>query len=68
MLGVFSGAVVSPPEELIRASHRTPTAMKTADKLLDAFLKNNPSSVAINIGSAARISYNHQNQSLLQPR
>ncbi|CAI0466308.1 unnamed protein product [Linum tenue] len=68
MLGVFSSAIVSPPEELVAAGSRTPSPKMTADSLLKRFVDSNSSAVSIQVGDNAQLAYTHANQSLLLPR
>ncbi|KAK9282103.1 hypothetical protein L1049_005015 [Liquidambar formosana] len=68
MLGVFSSAVMSPPEELVAAGTRTPSPKTTAAALLSRFLKCNASAVSVQIGDDVHLAYTHDNQSPLQPR
>ncbi|KAA8543220.1 hypothetical protein F0562_021285 [Nyssa sinensis] len=68
MLGVFSSAVVSPPEELVAAGRRTPSPKTTAAALVKRFLQCNDSGVSLQMGDHIHLSYTHHHQSPLQPR
>ncbi|XP_077253758.1 stem-specific protein TSJT1-like [Tasmannia lanceolata] len=68
MLAAFSSEVIKAPEELIQAGNRTPSPKKTASKLVDIFLQNTPSAVAIRSTNLMHIAYTHENQPMLQPR
>ena len=68
MLGVFSSAIVSPPDELVAAGSRTPSPKITADALVKRFLDTNPSAVSVQIGDHAQLAYTHHSQSFLHPR
>ncbi|OAY55834.1 stem-specific protein TSJT1 isoform X1 [Manihot esculenta] len=68
MLGVFSSAIVSPPEELVAAGCRTPSPKITSDALMKRFVDTNPSVVSLQIGDNAQLAYTHHSESLLQPR
>ncbi|KAL6971527.1 hypothetical protein U1Q18_047409 [Sarracenia purpurea var. burkii] len=68
MLGVFSSAVVSPPDELVAAGSRTPSPKTKASALVTRFLRSNPSGVSVTIGDDVQMAYSHHNQSPLQPR
>ncbi|OMO95277.1 hypothetical protein CCACVL1_05448 [Corchorus capsularis] len=68
MLGVFSSAIVSPPDELVAAGCRTPSPKITSDALVKRFLDNNSSAVSMQIGDHVQFAYSHQNESALQPR
>ncbi|KAB2092490.1 hypothetical protein E1A91_A02G035600v1 [Gossypium mustelinum] len=68
MLGVFSGAIVSPPDELVAAGCRTPSPKITADALVKRFIEANPSTVSMQIGDHVQFAYSHRNESALLPR
>lgn len=68
MLGVFSSAVVTPPEELVAAGSRTPSPKITSTALVNRFLKNNSSAVSVQIGDHVQLAYTHENQSPFHPR
>ncbi|XWS09024.1 hypothetical protein CRYUN_Cryun40dG0050400 [Craigia yunnanensis] len=68
MLGVFSSAIVSPPDELVAAGCRTPSPKITADALLKRFLETNSSAVSMLIGDHVQFAYSHHSESALQPR
>ncbi|XP_077230421.1 aluminum induced protein with YGL and LRDR motifs [Tasmannia lanceolata] len=68
MLAVFSGAVVTPPEELIAAGNRTPSPKMMSSALVERFLENNDSAVSTQIGKHGHVAYTHHNESALQPR
>ncbi|XWS13585.1 hypothetical protein CRYUN_Cryun36dG0049600 [Craigia yunnanensis] len=68
MLGVFSSAIVSPPDELVAAGCRTPSPKVTADALVKRFLETNSSAVSMQIGDHVQFAYSHHKESALQPR
>ncbi|KAG4129064.1 hypothetical protein ERO13_D09G054400v2 [Gossypium hirsutum] len=68
MLGVFSSAIVSPPDELVAAGCRTPSPKITADALVKRFLETNSSGVSMHIGDHVQFAYSHHKESPLQPR
>ncbi|XP_016647588.1 PREDICTED: stem-specific protein TSJT1 [Prunus mume] len=68
MLGVFSSAIVSPPDELVAAGSRTPSPKITAAALVNRFVQNNGSAVSVQVGDHAQLAYSHSNESPLQPR
>lgn len=68
MLGVFSGAVVTPPDELVAAGSRTPSPKITSTALVNRFLQNNSSAVSVQIGDQCQMAYTHQNESIFLPR
>ncbi|KAF8388009.1 hypothetical protein HHK36_026675 [Tetracentron sinense] len=68
MLGVFSGSIVSPPDELVAAGSRTPSPKITATALVNRFVESNTSAVCVQIGDDVQLAYTHQNESALQPR
>ncbi|KMZ67188.1 Aluminum-induced protein [Zostera marina] len=69
MLGVFSGTIVDPPEELVAAGSRTPSSKTKASVLFDQFLEKNSPAVHVKIGhNEAILAYTHYNQSILNPR
>ncbi|XVE66047.1 hypothetical protein DITRI_Ditri08aG0050100 [Diplodiscus trichospermus] len=68
MLGVFSSAIVCPPDELVAAGCRTPSPKITADALVKRFLETNSSAVSMQIGDNVQFAYSHHNESALQPR
>ncbi|GFP83990.1 stem-specific protein tsjt1 [Phtheirospermum japonicum] len=68
MLGIFSGSIVSPPDELVAAGSRTPSPKLTAAKLVARFLEANSSAVSLQIGDHVQLAYTHSNQSASQPR
>lgn len=68
MLGVFSGAIVSPPEELVAAGSRTPSPKTTGATLVNRFVEKNPSAVSIQVGDDVQLAYSHHKESLLRPR
>ena len=68
MLGVFSSAIVSPPEELVAAGSRTPSPKTTSTALINRFLQANSSAVSVQVGDNAQLAFTHENESLLQPR
>ncbi|KAM7280375.1 hypothetical protein ACFE04_007509 [Oxalis oulophora] len=68
MLGVFSSAIVSPPEELVAAGSRTPSPKITAASLVSRFVQENPSAVTMQVGDDVQLAYTHHKESPLQPR
>jgi len=68
MLGVFSSAVVSPPEELVAAGCRTPSPKITSDALVKRFVDTNPSAVSVQVGEDAQMTFTQHNQNMLLPR
>ncbi|GAV60911.1 DUF3700 domain-containing protein [Cephalotus follicularis] len=68
MLGVFSSAIVSPPDELVAAGSRTPSPKTTSAALLNRFVDTKPSAVSIQIGDNVQLAYTHHSESPLQPR
>lgn len=68
MLGVFSSAIVSPPDELVAAGSRTPSPKITANALINRFVEGNASAVSIQVGDNAQLAYSHDNESPIQPR
>lgn len=68
MLGVFSSAVVTPPDELVAAGSRTPSPKIASTALVNRFVENNTSAVSIQIGDHVQLAYTHHNQSIFHPR
>lgn len=68
MLGIFSSAVVSPPEELVAAGCRTPSPKITSTALINRFIQTNTSAVSAQVGDHGHLAYTHHNESPLQPR
>lgn len=68
MLGVFSSAIVSPPEELVAAGSRTPSPKITSTALVNRFLQTNASAVSVQVGDNVTLTYTHHNESPLRPR
>ncbi|RWR95371.1 aluminum-induced protein [Cinnamomum micranthum f. kanehirae] len=68
MLGVFSSAVVTPPEELVAAGSRTPSPKTKVTTLVDRFVEKTHSAVTVQIGDEGYMAYSHHNESVLQPR
>jgi asparagine synthetase B (glutamine-hydrolysing) len=68
MLGVFSSAIVSPPDELVAAGCRTPSPKITAAALVNRFLTTNSSAVSVHVGDDVQLAYTHHNESPLKPR
>ncbi|KAI9195069.1 hypothetical protein LWI28_011365 [Acer negundo] len=68
MLGIFSSAIVSPPEELVAAGCRTPSPKLSSTALLNRFLQTNSSAVSVQSGDYVHLAYTHHNESPLQPR
>ncbi|KAJ8620687.1 hypothetical protein MRB53_029216 [Persea americana] len=68
MLGVFSSAVVTPPEELVAAGSRTPSPKTKVTTLVDRFVERTHSAVTVQIGDEGYMAYSHHNESVLQPR
>ncbi|XP_010524802.1 PREDICTED: stem-specific protein TSJT1-like [Tarenaya hassleriana] len=68
MLGVFSGAVVTPPDELVLAGSRTPSPKTTAAALVKKFVDSNSSAVSVQVGGHVQMAYTHHDESPLRPR
>ncbi|KAL9264955.1 Stem-specific protein TSJT1-like protein [Drosera capensis] len=68
MLGVFSGSIVSAPDELVAAGCRTPSPKTKAAELVNRFVRNNPSAVTVQIGDDVQLAFTHDRESILQPR
>lgn len=68
MLGVFSSAIVSPPDELVAAGSRTPSPKITANALINRFCQSNASAVSVQVGDHVQLAYSHDNESVIQPR
>lgn len=68
MLGVFSSAIVSPPEELVAAGSRTPSPKISSTALVNRFLQTNQSAVSVQLGDNVTLAYTHHNESPLRPR
>lgn len=68
MLGIFSGAIVSPPEELVAAGSRTPSPKTTGAALVNRFVDKNPSAVSVQVGDFVQLAYSHHNESPFRPR
>ncbi|KAK9139665.1 hypothetical protein Scep_009346 [Stephania cephalantha] len=68
MLGVFSSAVVSPPDELVAAGSRTPSPKITSTAIVNRFIDGHPSAVSVQIGDHVQLAYSHHNDSPFQPR
>ncbi|KAL5984467.1 hypothetical protein ACLOJK_018572 [Asimina triloba] len=68
MLGVFSSAIVTPPDELVAAGSRTPSPKTKAAALVDRFLETTPSSVSVRVGDDGHLAYSHHQQCPFQPR
>lgn len=68
MLGVFSKAVMTPPDELVAAGSRTPSPKTKARTLVDRFLERTSSAVSVQIGDDGYMAFTHHNESALQPR
>lgn len=68
MLGVFSSAIVSPPDELVAAGSRTPSPKITSGALVNRFLETNSSALSVQIGDDVQLAFTHQNESVLRPR
>ncbi|GMY27513.1 stem-specific protein TSJT1 [Fagus crenata] len=68
MLGVFSGSIISPPEELVAAGSRTPSPKITSAALVNRFVETNASTVSIQAGDQVQLAYTHHKQSPLLPR
>uniref|UniRef100_A0A1D1XM05 Stem-specific protein TSJT1 n=1 Tax=Anthurium amnicola TaxID=1678845 RepID=A0A1D1XM05_9ARAE len=71
MLGVFSGAVVAPPEELVAAGSRTPSPKTRASELVEKFLEAATPAVSVKIGGGGddgHLVYSHRNESPFSPR
>ncbi|KAJ0243846.1 Aluminum induced protein with YGL and LRDR motifs [Hirschfeldia incana] len=68
MLGIFSGAIVSLPEELVAAGNRTPSPKTTGSVLVNKFVEKNPSAVSVQVGDYVQLAYSHHKESPLRPR
>lgn len=69
MLGVFSGAVVAPPEELVAAGSRTPSPKTRAAELLERFLGAAAPAVSVKVGGDEGVlAYSHRGETPLHPR
>ncbi|OVA02978.1 protein of unknown function DUF3700 [Macleaya cordata] len=68
MLGVFSSAIVTPPDELVAAGSRTPSPKLSSTALVNRFVETNGSAVSLQIGDHVQLAYTHQNESVFQPR
>ncbi|CAG7879588.1 unnamed protein product [Brassica rapa] len=68
MLGIFSGAIVSLPEELVAAGSRTPSPKTTGAALVNKFVEKNPSAVTVQVGDYVQLAYTHHKESPLRPR
>lgn len=68
MLGVFSSAIVSPPDELVAAGSRTPSPKISADALVKRFVDTNSSAVSVRVGDDSQVAFTHHNESMLLPR
>ncbi|XP_043713063.1 stem-specific protein TSJT1-like [Telopea speciosissima] len=68
MLGIFSRAIVTPPDELVAAGCRTPSPKITSTALVNRFLENNACGVSVQIGDHVKLAYTHHCESVLQPR
>uniref|UniRef100_M4E4K3 DUF3700 domain-containing protein n=1 Tax=Brassica campestris TaxID=3711 RepID=M4E4K3_BRACM len=68
MLGIFSGAIVSLPEELVAAGSRTPSPKTTGATLVNKFVQKNPSAVSVQVGDYVQLAYTHHKESPLRPR
>jgi len=68
MLGVFSSAIVSPPDELIAAGSRTPSPKISSTALINRFIDANSSAVSVQIGDHVQLAYTQENQSIFLPR
>ncbi|CAA6663506.1 unnamed protein product [Spirodela intermedia] len=69
MLGVFSGGLVAPPEELVVAGSRTPSPKTRASELVATFLEASAPAISINLGGdGSHLAYSHHNESPFSPR
>ncbi|KAJ6688876.1 hypothetical protein OIU85_005317 [Salix viminalis] len=68
MLGVFSSAIVSPPDELVAAGSRTPSPKISADALVKRFVDTNISAVSVRVGDDSQMAFTHHSESMLLPR
>jgi len=69
MLGVFSGAMVTPPDELVAAGCRTPSPKTTAAALVNRFRDTYAAgAVSAQVGDHVQFSYTHHNEPALRPR
>ncbi|CDY59012.1 BnaCnng34030D [Brassica napus] len=67
MLGIFSVAIVSLPEELVAAGSRTPSPKTTGAALVNKFVEKNTSSVSVQVGDYVQLAYSHHKESPLRP-
>ncbi|MQL76237.1 hypothetical protein Taro_008618 [Colocasia esculenta] len=69
MLGVFSGAIVAPPEELVAAGSRTPLPKTRASVLVARFLESAAPAVSVSVaGDGSHLAYSHAGESPFNPR
>ncbi|KAK4761982.1 hypothetical protein SAY87_029866 [Trapa incisa] len=68
MLGVFSGSIVPPPDELVAAGSRTPSPKITGDALIKRFIESSAGAVSAQVGDEVHLAFTHQKESLLLPR
>lgn len=68
MLGVFSGSIVSPPDELVAAGSRTPSPKITGEALIRRFVGSTSGAVSVEVGDQVHLAFTHHNESPLQPR
>lgn len=72
MLGVFSGAVASPPEELVAAGSRSPSPKTTASDLVARFLEAAAPAMSVRIGGrdgdGGHLAYSHPDESTFNAR
>ncbi|RZC89824.1 hypothetical protein C5167_035819 [Papaver somniferum] len=68
MLGVFSGAIVTAPDELVAAGSRTPSPKTTSATLVNRFVDKNGGAVSVQVGDQVHLAYTHLDESPFQPR
>ncbi|KAI3863951.1 hypothetical protein MKW98_031543 [Papaver atlanticum] len=68
MLGVFSGAIVTAPDELVAAGSRTPSPKTTSTTLVNRFVDSKAGAVSVQVGDQVHLAYTHQDESPFQPR
>ncbi|CAA6669025.1 unnamed protein product [Spirodela intermedia] len=70
MLGIFSGTVVPPPEELVAAGSRSPSPKTTASDLVARFqeIASPAMSVRIGDGDGGHLAYSHRGESAFNAR
>ncbi|KAI3936356.1 hypothetical protein MKW92_036285 [Papaver armeniacum] len=68
MLGVFSGSIVTAPDELVAAGSRTPSPKTTSTTLVNRFVDSKAGAVSVQVGDQVHLAYTHQDESPFQPR